>query len=111
MSSTAKNTVLILLVVALAFFPLVFIKGGQFAGADDRAEKAITSIDPNYHPWFKNIWEPPSGEVETFLFALQAALGAGFVGYFLGYARGRKKRESAEQSVAGVSRQKPVAGN
>ncbi len=38
----------------------------------------------DYEPWFSNIWEPPSGEIESMLFALQAALGAGFIGYFFG---------------------------
>jgi cobalt/nickel transport protein len=34
--------------------------------------------------------EPQSGEIETFFFALQAAIGAGIVGYYLGFVKGRK---------------------
>jgi len=89
-----KQTVLILLaVVALAVLPL-FIhwnKGGeeQFTGTDDQAEKVITQIHPNYKPWFRSIWEPPSGEIASLLFALQAALGAGVLGYYFGLVRGR----------------------
>jgi len=89
-----KQTLLILVaVVALAALPL-FIhwnKGGeeQFTGSDDQAEKAITQIHPTYKPWFRPVWEPPSGEVASLLFALQAALGAGVLGYYFGLVRGR----------------------
>lgn len=87
----AKNFVLIAIVVGLAIGPLFMVKNAEFNGADNRAKNAIAEVNANYKPWFSPVWEPPSGEVETFFFALQAALGAGFVGYYLGYARGRKK--------------------
>jgi cobalt/nickel transport protein len=38
------------------------------------------------------LYEPPSDEIESLLFALQAALGAGFIGYYIGYKRGKTKR-------------------
>jgi cobalt/nickel transport protein len=40
--------------------------------------------------------EPPSGEVASMLFALQAALGAGFIGYWLGSSvtKAKEKRMS-----------------
>ena len=41
-------------------------------------------------PWFDPIFEPGSGEIESGLFGLQAALGAGVLGYALGNLRGRK---------------------
>ncbi|MBB1502604.1 energy-coupling factor ABC transporter substrate-binding protein [Propioniciclava sp. MC1683] len=41
-------------------------------------------------PWFDPIFEPGSGEIESGLFGLQAALGAGVLGYVLGNLRGRK---------------------
>ena len=44
-------------------------------------------------PWFSSIWEPPSGEIESLLFALQAAIGAIIIGYFFGYWRGQGKEE------------------
>ncbi len=74
-----KNLILGLLVILLVVFPLVSIKNAEFAGADDRATEAIAQVDKNYKPWFKPIWEPPSGEIESLLFALQAATGAGFL--------------------------------
>jgi cobalt/nickel transport protein len=40
-----------------------------------------------YEPWFQPLWEPPSGEIESLLFSLQAAIGAVIIGYFFGYYR------------------------
>lgn len=92
------NIILIALVIALAVVPLIIQKDAEFAGADSQAEQAITEINADYQPWFSSIWEPPSGEIESLLFALQAAIGAGVLGYGLGYLRGRnKKDESADQ--------------
>ncbi len=34
------------------------------------------------------LWEPPSPEIESLLFAVQAALGAGVLGYYFGRRRG-----------------------
>ena len=98
---TARQTVLILLaVIALAVVPLMVIKAEPdaqgnvpeiFLGADDKAKSAIDEIAPDYAPWFEPLFEPPSGEVASLLFALQAALGAGFLGYYIGAARAREK--------------------
>jgi cobalt/nickel transport protein len=84
------NIILMLMVISLIVLPLVIIKNGKFAGSDDNATKAITQIDKNYKPWIKPIWEPPSGEIESLLFACQAAIGAGFIGFYLGYVKGKK---------------------
>ena len=65
-----------------------------FSGSDDQGKQLITTIDPGYKPWFSPIWEPPSSEIESLLFALQAALGAGFVGYYFGYTRGKRRQEA-----------------
>ncbi|MEA4813052.1 MAG: energy-coupling factor ABC transporter substrate-binding protein [Anaerolineaceae bacterium] len=83
--------ILILLVIVLAILPLFLIKGAEFGGADGQAEAAITEIKPDYQPWFSPLWEPPSGEIESLLFALQAALGVGFIAYFFGYKAGAKR--------------------
>lgn len=85
------NLLLALLVVALAIVPLVMKRDAEFAGADEEAEKVIAEVRPGYEPWYKPLWEPPSGEVESLLFALQAAVGSGFIGYYFGYQRGKKK--------------------
>jgi len=93
MSITHKNIFLLLIVIILAAVPFFLHRSSEFAGADSRAEDAITQIRPDYEPWFKSVWEPPSGEVETFLFAAQAAIGSGIVGYYLGYSKGKKHKE------------------
>jgi cobalt/nickel transport protein len=88
------NLLLLLAVVALAVAPLVLGLGGgdePFVGADALAEEAIVADHPDYEPWISSIYEPPSGEIESALFALQAALGAGFLGYYFGVARTRQR--------------------
>lgn len=90
-----QNLLLLLGVIALALIPLLTIKPAHegeeiFLGADDKAGKAIAEIRPDYEPWFAPFWEPPSGEIASLLFGLQAAIGAGAVTYCLGYYRGRR---------------------
>ncbi|WP_456474185.1 energy-coupling factor ABC transporter substrate-binding protein [Candidatus Pyrohabitans sp.] len=63
-----------------------------WSGADALAEQKIVEITGGeYEPWFSPIWEPPSSEIETFLFSLQAAVGALVIGYFVGYFKGIKE--------------------
>lgn len=88
-----KNIILMALVVILTVAPLLLLKDAKFGGADSEAEKAITEINENYKPWFAPIMKPKSKEVESLIFALQAALGAGFIGYYFGFVRGRRKAE------------------
>ncbi|MDH7577385.1 MAG: energy-coupling factor ABC transporter substrate-binding protein [Bacillota bacterium] len=87
----SKNLILIALVILLTIVPLWLKGNAEFSGADGQAEDAITQTHPDYEPWFRSFWEPPSGEIESLLFALQAALGAGFIGYYLGYSKSRGK--------------------
>lgn len=88
-----NNWFLVAGVIGLAVIPLVFVPHGEFSGSDDQAEKAITEIKPDYQPWFKSLFEPPSSEVESLLFASQAALGAGVIGYVIGLYKGRSEKE------------------
>ncbi|NNV03845.1 energy-coupling factor ABC transporter substrate-binding protein [Brevibacillus sp. MCWH] len=84
-----SNWVLLLLVALLAVLPLILVKDSEFGGADGAAEEAIKVVAPDYEPWFQPLVEPPGGETESLLFAVQAALGAGFIGYAIGLYRGR----------------------
>lgn len=85
------NLVLLAAVVALFALPLALrlntvgaAEGEAYAGTDSTAADEVTRIDPGYQPWFSPLFEPSSGEVESGLFALQAALGAGAFGFALG---------------------------
>ena len=96
--STTKKTnngkltvILLLLVLAIIIIPQITQKGAEFGGADGEAESAITEINPDYQPWFSSFFEPASGEIESLLFASQAALGAGIVGYYIGATRTKHK--------------------
>jgi len=97
MTIMRNNIILLLLVALLAVFPLYLVKDSEFGGADGAAEEMITEINPEYEPWFSSFWEPPGGETESLLFALQAALGAGFIGYYVGYKRGQAKEKENKE--------------
>ena len=96
MKPFVKNSALAFFVILIIAMPLFFFKGA-FYGSDDQATTAIKRIDPNYQPWFKQIYQPQSSEVESFLFAAQAALGSGIVCFYLGYKKGEQKRNSHER--------------
>lgn len=95
MTTDAKSTkklnwiLLLLFTIALIIIPLVLNLGAEYGGADGEAEDLITQISPNYEPWFSSLYELPSGEIESLLFSVQAALGAGVIGYYLGYKRSK----------------------
>ncbi|MDF2890897.1 MAG: cobalt transport protein [Clostridia bacterium] len=83
------NMILLIAVVMISVVSLYVAKEAEFTGADTKAENLIIEISPEYQPWFKSLFEPPSGEIESLLFALQAALGAGFIGYYIGYKKAK----------------------
>ena len=93
-----KNLILAVLVVVIAVIPLLFLKNASFTGSDDQAKKEITKIDSNYKPWFSSIWKPPSSEIESLLFSVQAAIGSGVVCYFFGYSKGKSKAAEGKKS-------------
>lgn len=68
---------------------LSLVMAEAWVGTDEKAVEEIAKIIPDYQPWFNPIWEPPSGEIESLLFSLQAAIGALIIGYVLGYYRGK----------------------
>ena len=91
-----KNLILTVLLVTICVIPLFVLKNAEFIGSDDKAEEAITQIDSNYKPWFSPIWQPPSSEIESLLFSLQAAVGSGVVCYYFGYLKGKSKRDEGK---------------
>jgi cobalt/nickel transport protein len=91
-----KSTwLMIATVVALTVVPFFIhapVEGEEaFSGADGQAESLISTIQPGYKAWFSPLFEPPSGEIESLLFSLQAALGAGVLGFYFGRACGRRE--------------------
>lgn len=96
-----KNIVLLAIVAILIIAPLVMYNGhgeddGYFGGSDDAGGEAIEENNPDYQIWAASPWEPPSGEIEGLLFALQAAIGAIIIGYIFGYWHGGKKANKNE---------------
>lgn len=91
----ARTPMLWTALVLLTVLPLWLAGGAAFGGADDLARQAIGAIAPDYQPWFAPVFEPASGEIASLLFALQAALGAGVIGYWLGLSVGRERARAA----------------
>jgi len=95
METRTKNLLLAGGVVALALGALVFTRPSRkdaFGGTDDQAGAVVEALHPGYRPWASPLWTPPSPEVESLLFGLQSAVGAGALCYALGYWRGRRRR-------------------
>lgn len=109
MNRTWQNGLLLTAVVVLIAYPLLTVRaprsetGGaaqeMFAGADGQAEGVIRQLAPDYQPWAAPLMTPPSAEIESMLFALQAVLGAGFIGYYLGIKRERSRRSAQDESA------------
>ena len=89
----------IVLVFAAQFIYISSTTHAEYGGADDKPAGVIDQITGGtYKPIAKPIWEPPSAEIESLLFALQAAIGAGIIGYFLGYYRAKKTMKTSLSS-------------
>ncbi|MCL7414962.1 MAG: energy-coupling factor ABC transporter substrate-binding protein [ANME-2 cluster archaeon] len=87
----------IVLVFTAQFIYVSSTTNAEFGGADGQAEGVIEELTGGtYEPIASPFWEPPSGEIESLLFALQAAIGALVIGYFFGYYRGRNKSNEQE---------------
>ena len=96
-----KYTLEILTIIAIGAFCALFLytsatmNGAEFAGSDNVSSGLVAELSgiplENFHPLIPQ-WEPPSGEIESALFALQAAFGGILVGGVFGYWIGQKKK-------------------
>ena len=91
-----KNIGLILLCIAIVVGSLFLGRNGEFNGADGEIEVKIQELNGDYEPWAAPMWEPPSGEIESLLFCIQAAIGAGFIGYYVGVKKGASKNKESK---------------
>jgi cobalt/nickel transport protein len=82
------NTWLLAGAVILSIAPVLIHQGKEFKATDSINITAIEQVKP--------------GEVETFLFATQAAIGSGVVCYILGLYKGRTERRKTDEVVAVV---------
>jgi cobalt/nickel transport protein len=91
----------ILAIIAILVFCALFLYtsskmgNAEFAGSDTVGSSQIAKItgipEEQFHPLIGQ-WVPPSGEIESALFALQAAVGGICVGWFFGYWKGLKEK-------------------
>ena len=82
----------IILIFTAQFLYISSNTDAEFSGADGEAVDVIQELTGGtYEPIAEPFYEPPSGEIESLLFGLQAALGALIIGYFFGYYRGKNQ--------------------
>jgi cobalt/nickel transport protein len=96
----------VLVIVAVLGFCALFLvtsslqRNAEFEGSDTKGSAQIANMTGIPEDSFQPLvwqWVPPSGEIESALFAIQAALGGIFVGWVFGYWTGQKKKGSQER--------------
>lgn len=117
LTSTHKWVTPLLLAILVAIFVISLVVGGRkpagagegFAGTDDAASQAAEKAGAKQ--WIKPVFEPNSSEVQSGLFALQAALGAGIAGFALGRMSGRKKAQEEMTAASRLPDEMPPTGS
>jgi len=94
-----KLEILTILVVlgfcTLFLYTSSIIGNAKFTGSDSVGSAKIAEMTGKAEGEFQPLiwqWAPPSGEIESALFALQAAIGGIMVGWVFGYWKGQKKK-------------------
>ena len=92
MASDTKLYIAGFLVVAVIVVGILAFIPGDFGGSDDSGGEAAE--DHGYEPWLTDwidaIYGELPGEIESMLFAVQAAIGAVIIGFFIGQSRAKK---------------------
>jgi cobalt/nickel transport protein len=99
MQKLTSNWWLLGTAAALSFAPVLIFQGKEFKATDSINITAIEQVKPGYKPWFEPVIKPSGGEIETFLFATQAAIGSGVTCYILGLYKGRTEQSQADKTV------------
>jgi cobalt/nickel transport protein len=97
MQKSSINVWLLSGAAILSMAPVLMFQGKEFKATDSRNQTAIEEVNPGYKPWFTPIIKPSGGEIETFLFATQAAIGSGVTCYILGLYKGRTERRKLDE--------------
>ena len=82
---------------ALFLYTSSIMNEAEFAGSDTVGSSQIAELTGIAEEEFQPIigqWVPPSGEIESALFALQAAIGGIMVGWVFGYWKGQQKKRA-----------------
>lgn len=92
-SVRVSTIALVVALLAILIVPLV-IHGldSEFAGTDSAATETVEGS--GYRPWFEFRLLPESTELESGIFALQAGLGFGVLGYALGVLNERRRNRN-----------------
>lgn len=79
---------LVVVVLAVSFgIARTHAPATEFGGADAQAVEALE--EQGVEPWFRPMFAPGSGEVESGIFAAQAALGGAVLGWAIGRLQSR----------------------
>lgn len=88
----------IIALVALFVLPLALAPSEAEFGGTDATVTEMIETDHEAQPWFENLFSP-APEIESGLFAMQAALGAGILGFALGRLSRPRKAEKQDQDI------------
>jgi cobalt/nickel transport protein len=98
MQKSSINILLLGSAAILSMAPVLIYQGKEFKATDSINITAIEEVKPGYKPWFEPVIKPSGGEIETFLFATQAAIGSGLTCYILGLYKGRTERSRSAKT-------------
>jgi cobalt transport protein len=93
LSKNAKIYIAGFTIIAVLVIATLLLVPGDFGGSDDAggSEAEAHGYEPWTDNWMADLGFELPGETESFLFAVQAAIGAIIIGYFIGVNAGRKE--------------------